>query len=99
MLNKEQILTYLKAIKPMLEREYHVSSIGLFGSFSTGEQKEDSDIDVIIEFKPETENLFEIKEEIRRLIGEYFRRDVDLCREKYIKPYFKKQILKTAIYA
>jgi len=32
------------------------------------------------------------------MVRKRFNRDVDLCREKYIKPYFRSQILQSAIY-
>lgn len=57
-----------------------------------------SDIDILIEFEPGTDELFEKKAKFRELLKKSFHREIDLCREKYIKPYFKKQILKTAIY-
>ncbi|MBI5917710.1 MAG: nucleotidyltransferase domain-containing protein [Bacteroidetes bacterium] len=83
----------------MLESRYHVSKIGLFGSFARNEQTESSDIDLVVEFDPQTENLSEKKEAIRQLLSVQFDRKVDLAREKYLKPYFKKQILQSAIYA
>ncbi|MCF8247102.1 MAG: nucleotidyltransferase domain-containing protein [Saprospiraceae bacterium] len=86
-------------IKPMLEKQFHVSKIGLFGSFARNEQSDVSDIDLIIEFAPQTDNLSEKKEAIRQMVGARFHRKVDLCREKYLKPYFKTQILQSAIYA
>lgn len=99
MISKENILSYLTDIKPMLEKQFNVSKIGLFGSFARNEQSVTSDIDIIIEFRPKTENLSEKKEAIRQMLGARFHRKVDLCREKYLKPYFKNQILQTAIYA
>ncbi len=92
-------MSYLTDIKPMLVQQFHVSKIGLFGSFARNEQGEASDIDLIIEFIPHTEGLSEKKEAIRQMVSIRFQRKVDLCREKYLKPYFKNQILQTAIYA
>lgn len=98
MLTKEEILEYLRLKKPELEEEFQVTKLGLFGSFASDQQQEDSDIDILLEFKPQTENLTEIKTQIKQMVQSRFKRNVDLCREKYIKPYFKKQILKSAIY-
>lgn len=36
--------------KPYLKKKYGVSSIGIFGSYIRGEQKKDSDIDILVEF-------------------------------------------------
>mgnify|MGYP003548465915 CR=1 FL=1 len=97
-LNKEEILSYLKEKKEEFFSEYQLVKLGLFGSYARGEQTDNSDIDLIVEFKPNTENLAEIKYEIKSNIKNQFKREVDLCREKYIKPYFKSQILQSVIY-
>ncbi len=98
MLTKEKILIFLKENKSFLQKEYAISRIGLFGSFAIGENTVDSDIDILISFKEEAHNLYENKAALRHLLGQAFKRDIDICSEKYIKPYFKKQVLNTAIY-
>lgn len=98
MITKEDILRFLENKKEAFSTEYQVTKLGLFGSFAKGEASADSDIDIIIEFRPNTDSLHEKKNQIKRFIKEQFNREVDLCREKYIKPYFKSQILKSAIY-
>jgi len=98
MIRKEEILAFLRERKEELFSEYQLVKIGLFGSFAKNEETEDSDIDLIVEFEPNTKNLSEKKSKIKSLVQKEFNREVDLCREKYIKPYFKSQILKTAIY-
>lgn len=98
MVNKEDILSFLRSNKDQLFAEFHLVKLGLFGSFARGEESEDSDIDLIVEFKPNTENLTEKKSKIKSSIQNRFNREVDICREKYIKPYFKAQILPSTIY-
>jgi hypothetical protein len=98
MIKKEDILSFLTENKDLLFSEYQLVKIGLFGSFSRNEGTEDSDIDLIVEFQPNTQNLAEKKSKIKDLVAKRFNREVDLCREKYIKPYFKNQILQSAIY-
>ena len=58
----------------------------------------ESDIDIIVEFLPNTENLSDMKASLKEAIKNAFDRDVDICREKYLKPYYRNQILKSAIY-
>ncbi len=98
MLIQQDILNFLKSKKDEILNEYHLDKIGLFGSFSTNQYTIESDIDLIVEFKPNTENISEKKSQLKQLLSDKFQRDVDICREKYIKPYFKSQILKSAIY-
>lgn len=98
MIKREEILSFLKEKKDLLFSEYQIVKIGLFGSFARNEALDGSDIDLIVEFQPNTENLYQKKSEIRDLVSKRFNREVDLCREKYIKPYFKSQILQSVIY-
>jgi predicted nucleotidyltransferase len=44
------IMKVLSEIKPELDRRFHVSAIGVFGSYARGDQKSDSDIDIIVDF-------------------------------------------------
>jgi len=95
---KEEILEYLTQKKQDFASDFQVTKLGLFGSFASGEPTEDSDIDLLIEFAPDTEGLSEKKDKIKSILKSRFEREVDLCREKYIKPYFRTQILNSAIY-
>ncbi len=97
-ITQSDILAFLAREKKDLQNKYRVSKIGLFGSYARGEETDDSDIDIILEFLPQTENLSEIKLSLRTLIEREFGKNVDICREKYIKPYYRKQILQSAIY-
>ena len=94
----EEILHFIGSQKDDLFGRYRLNKIGLFGSYARGEATEDSDIDLIVEFEPGTENLSKIKEDLRRLFSDQFHKKVDICREKYIKPFYKRQILKDAIF-
>jgi len=98
MTEKEKILAFLKEQKEDLFADFQLVKLGLFGSFARDEATATSDIDLIIEFSPNTEEIFEKKANIKRLVQTKFDRKVDLCREKYIKPYFKAQILESVIY-
>lgn len=98
MTKKEEILAFLSEKKAEFFIEYQLVKLGLFGSFARNEETEKSDIDLIVEFQPNTENLSDKKLKIKEVIEKQFDREVDLCREKYIKPYYKHQILQSAIY-
>ncbi|MDX2135330.1 MAG: nucleotidyltransferase domain-containing protein [Saprospiraceae bacterium] len=98
MTTKDDILIYLASMKAKFKDEFQVTKLGLFGSYAADRQQENSDIDILIEFEPETDQLTEKKDKIREIIKTKFQKEVDLCREKYIKPYFKSQIIKSVIY-
>jgi hypothetical protein len=73
--------------------------IGLFGSYARGEQKPNSDIDLLVEFEENTKDLYELKIELKEFFQIQLGIDVDICREKYIKPRLKKSIIKETVYA
>jgi len=45
-----EVKKILQKNKSYLEKKYYIREIGIFGSFSRGEQKENSDIDLIVKF-------------------------------------------------
>ena len=85
--------------KELFRIKYNIVKIGIFGSYARGEATEMSDIDVIVEFDENTDDLFDKKYELRESLTTYFHKNIDLCRESAIKPVFKSLILKEAIYA
>ncbi len=95
---REQILDFLSKNKFKFEKDLNITKIGLFGSFASDKNNENSDIDLIVEFKPNTEMLFEKKIILKDLLKKQFSAEVDICREKYIKNYFREEIIKSAIY-
>ena len=96
--DRQDILDYLKTEKSSLMQAYQLTKIGLFGSFAKGTQHTDSDIDLLVEFIPDTPALFEKKQKLTEQLQAVFQRRVDVCREKYLKPYFKDQILSSVVY-
>ena len=98
MTTKGEILDFLTRNKQYFRDRFGIIKIGLFGSYAKDEQTDGSDIDLIIEFKKNTPNLFDVKIELKSYIKEKFNINVDIAREKYIKPIYKDSILKETIY-
>lgn len=98
MINRSDILHFLRINKALFQEKYNVVKIGIFGSYSREEQTENSDIDIIVEFGENTEDLFDKKYDLREYLKTEFKKNIDLCREGAIKPLFKPIILKDAIY-
>lgn len=99
MIKSNEILTYLANNKSRFSEDYHITRIGIFGSFAREEQNDNSDIDLIVEFEDGTDDLYGIKQKLREEIQSKFNLHVDICREKYIKPVFRENILSEAKYA
>lgn len=98
-MTKYEILSYLKKQKPLLQEKFHVANIGLFGSFAADAATETSDIDLLVEFEQGELNIFNIKRELREFLQSELGRQIDLANPKYLKPFYKEKILKTALYA
>jgi len=98
MFTRQEILQYLKKNKKLFREKYNIIKIGIFGSYARNEQTEKSDIDIIIEMLPDTENIFEKRIELKELIQKKFSKEVDVCHAKAIKPVFKDLIFNETIY-
>jgi uncharacterized protein len=98
MKTRDQILTFLSQNKKLFRDEFHIIRIGIFGSYARGEQNITSDIDLLVEFEENTQDLYDLKLQIKEFFFDNLGIMVDLCREKYIKPRIKKYILAETIY-
>jgi predicted nucleotidyltransferase len=45
----DDIMSQLRAMQPDLKRRYPIREMGVFGSYARGEQREDSDLDLLVE--------------------------------------------------
>ena len=99
MKTREQILTFLSQNKRVFRERYNIIRIGLFGSYARGDQNLKSDIDLLVEFEENTQDLYELKLQLKDFFKKNLGVEVDICREKYIKPRIKNSILKETVYA
>jgi len=95
---QQEILTFLQEHKEELFSRFKIRDMGLFGSFSRGEERVDSDIDLLVDFEENVTDLYTVKTALKTYLSHTFNRSIDLAREKYLKPYAKEQILKDVIY-
>jgi len=97
MKNIKKVKEIIKRNKDILEQEYKVKLIGIFGSYVTGEPKTKSDIDILVEFSetPDIFNFIKLEEFLSNLLGI----KVDLVSKKALKPLIKNKVLKEAVYA
>ncbi len=91
----EEVKTIIEKHKKELREKYGVKEIGIFGSFVRGEAKEDSDVDIVVEFEKPIGffKFLELEEYLSNLIG----RKVDLVSKKALKPHIGKYILEEVI--
>lgn len=72
-------------------RVHNVERLRIFGSAARGEERPDSDIDLLVDFTVPV-GFFELIELEERL-AEFFGRPVDLLTERGLSPYFRDSIL------
>ncbi|GAH40534.1 unnamed protein product [marine sediment metagenome] len=80
-----------KKILPVLEK-HNLKKAGVFGSVVSGELKEDSDVDILVEIERDDMSLLDfvgIKLELEEALG----RKVDLVEYCTIKPLLRERIL------
>ncbi len=89
MLRDEKVIKILRKELPHLGLEYGVKKIGLFGSFAEGTEREDSDIDILVELeKPIGLKFIELAEHIEKLLG----KKVDILTSEGIKGIRLKKV-------
>lgn len=96
MLTKENILKELAGNETRI-RDLGVRRIGLFGSFVRDEAREESDIDILVEFV-EGGRSFDTYMDLKFFLEDLFRRKVDLVDTDTIKPALRPYILRSVRY-
>lgn len=93
-----EIKNLLESLKPVLKDKFQVDTIGIFGSYSQGQQKQTSDVDLLVTFiEPNEIDLLDfigLKQFLRRKLGV----KVDLLEKKALKARIKDRILEETIY-
>lgn len=95
-MNKQEIKEKINIQLPLLRDRYHVKRMGIFGSVVRGEEKEESDIDILVEFKSPIGFFDFIR--LENFLSQTLNRKVDLISKKALKPAIKDDILKEVIY-
>ena len=92
----DELKKILQDHKATLKSEYGVIEIGLFGSYTKGNQKKSSDIDILVEFEKAIDlfTFVQLKNHLSVLLGV----NVDLVIRKALKPKIGERILSETVY-
>jgi len=96
-MNRSVILSTLCEHQALL-KSHGIERIGLFGSFVRNEQKDSSDIDLLVQFskgKKSLHNLVSLGDELEKLFG----RNVELVTTESLSKYIGPHILNEVQYA
>ena len=89
------ILSLILKNKPGLQKKYPIKSLGVFGSFARGDNTENSDVDILVEFeKPIGIEFIDLANELESILHQ----KVDLISRAGIKPKYFKAIEKDLHY-
>jgi len=77
-----------------IARSHGARRIRVFGSFARGEERADSDLDVLVELDPGRDllDIVAIKQDLEALLG----RSVDVVTERAVSPYIRESVLREA---
>ena len=91
----EKILEILRQQIPMLTERYSVETLEVFGSYVRSEQRQDSDLDILVTFRevPSLLTFIALENDLSDLLSV----KVDLVMKDSLKPKIGGQILREAI--
>src|SRR5208283_711195 len=93
----EEIKNTLTKQKQELHQKYSVKEIGIFGSYVRGEQKKQSDIDLLVEFEePSNITLLDFIR-LENYLSEILGAKVDLVEKHTLKPRIGKRVLQEVV--
>jgi uncharacterized protein len=91
----DEVQTSLRVCKPILEKEYGVTRLAVFGSYARSEQSEESDVDLLVELRqPMGLRFVHLAKFLETVVG----LKVDLLASDAIKPNRREHIMKDLIY-
>ncbi len=91
-------LALLREHESEIKKRFGVAKIGIFGSFVRGEERPESDVDVLVMFR-KGEKTFDNYMGTKFYLEDLFGRKVDLVMKGTIKKRLKPYILGEVVYA
>lgn len=97
-MNAEDALDALRRSEAAL-RARGVVHAALFGSMARGENRPDSDVDILVEFDPDAHVTVFDYVGVRDYIESLFAQPVDVIDREALKPYLRQPAVRDAVYA
>jgi len=95
MVKKNSTNKIKKSIVNVLKK-HRVKKAGIFGSYARGEEKKNSDVDILINVKGRKFSLLDLVR-LEMLLGKILQKKVDLLTYNGINPHLKEYILKDEV--
>jgi len=97
-MRRDDILARLKSVEPAL-RARGIRRAAVFGSIARGEDRPDSDIDILVEFEPGAEGSIYDYMNLKDYIAGLFDGPVDVIDRAALKPHLRAPAARDTIYA
>ena len=94
-MSRDEVLTLLRAHKPVLERRFGIVDLALFGSFARDSATAGSDIDILVRFDgPATsKRYFGAQFYIEDLLGRSVDLVTDSALRRELRPYVEREAI------
>lgn len=97
-MDKQHVIDIIKTNPSVLD-EFSVKSISVFGSVVRGDERPDSDVDILVEFEPDARIGFFAFARLQRRLSDLLGRPVDLVTPDALHKAMKNRILEEAVRA
>ena len=91
-------IEFMEQYKEEMEARFHLESIGVFGSHARGEERAESDLDVLVEFM-DGHVTFDNYMDLKFYLEDHFKCKIDLVIKDSIREELKDSILGEVTYA
>lgn len=97
-MRRDEVIAKLKDAEPAL-RARGIRRAAVFGSVARGEERPDSDIDILVDLDPDMHLTIYDYVGIKEYVSELFEGRVDLVSRGGLKPFIRPRVTAEAIYA
>ena len=93
--SREEIVVKIRALKPLLRQRYKATGFELFGSRARAEDKDESDIDILVDFEEGADLLHLVGLSI--FLEEQLKGKIDVVPRRALREELRESILRQAI--
>ncbi len=95
-ITRDEILLRLRKQKDIIVKKYPIESLALFGSYARNEERDKSDVDLLVKFNgPIGWEIVDLVEDLEKILQV---KNIDLVSSRALKPHYKSYIEKDLIY-
>ena len=91
-----EIRQVLSLQKQSIREIYRITEIGIFGSYTRGDETETSDVDILVDY--ETAPTLIMLVELRDYLSQLFGIKVDIVTKNGLKPRIRERVLAEVVY-